>query len=267
MSLPLFDLLVIIIMLTIAIALPIVYARVVLGGRRVALRPLKPLNHIDSALVRAAETGNPIHLAPGAGALHGQNIAPESLAGLMLTQRISDIAAKRGATVTVSSGDAVAHLALRGVVRDTYREAGYAEDYHPEAIQLFADHEPLAYAAGVGQRYRTEAMEASVAVGAFGDSFLLLGEQGRKYGVDQIGGTTNPSSLAASILTTNGTLYGEEIYAAEAYVTKTPIGLARLLTHDTLRLIIVGVIIVGIILVSLSDLGIVDAGFPLLPKR
>jgi hypothetical protein len=266
-SVSLFELLIAFLILTFAIALPFVYARLVTGGRTIERRPLPALDQLNAALARAAETGKPIHLSPGAGALHGATIDPESLAGLVLAQRIASAAARRGATITASSGDAVSHLALRGMIRVAYRNAGYSEDFQPDNIHLYADHDPLAFAAGLGNRYVAETMEASVTVGAFGETYLLAGEQGRQHLIPQVAGTTNPISLAAAILTADGTLLGEEIYAAEAYIAPTPLGIARLLTHDAIRLLLIIIIIVGLILVSLQDFGILPGSFPLLPTR
>lgn len=266
-SVSLFELLIAFLILTFAIALPIVYARLVTGGRAIEQRPLPALDQLNTALARAAETGQPIHLSPGAGSLHGSTINPESLAGLVLAQRVASAAARRGASITASSGDAVAHVALRGMVRVAYRNAGYSEDYQPTSIHLYADHDPLAFAAGLGNRYVAETMEASVTVGSFGESYLLFGEQGRQRGITQVAGTTNPTSLGSALLTADGTLLGEEIYAAEAYIAPTPLGIARLLTHDAIRLLLIVIIIVGLILVSLQDAGIVSGSFPVLPTR
>ena len=248
----LFELLIIFLLLTFAIVLPFIYARLVTGGRTIERRSLPALDELNMAMARAAETGQPIHISPGAGSLHGTTIAPESFAGLMLAQRVAVAAARRGANISASSGDAVAHLAVRGTVRVAYRNAGYAEDYRPNSIQLYADHDPLAFAAGVGNRYATETVEASVTVGDFGDTYLLLGEQGRQRNIPQIAGATNPASLASAIITANGTLLGEEIYAAEAYVAPTPLGIARLLTHDAIRWMLIAIILIGLVLKALN---------------
>ena len=266
-SVSLFELLIAFLILTFAVALPFVYARLVTGGRTIERRPLPALDELNAALARAAETGKPIHLSPGAGALHGTAVDPESLAGLVLAQRVAAAAAGRGATIMASSGDAVSHLALRGMIRVACRDAGYSEDFQPDSIHLYADHDPLAFAAGLGNRYVSETMEASVTVGAFGEAYLLAGEQGRQHQIPQVAGTTNPTSLAAALLTANGTLLGEEIYAAEAYIAPTPLGIARLLTHDAIRFLLITIIVVGLILVSLQDFGILSDSFQLLPTR
>ena len=49
-----------------------------------------------------------------------------------------------------------------------------------------------------------------------------------------------------------GTLIGEEIYAAEAYLARSPAPLARLLTQDALRTVIIIAIILLMILAALG---------------
>ena len=261
-----FEILVVSLILTLAIALPFVYARLVTGGRKINRRPLPPIDLINSALARAAETGQPIHVSPGSGSLDGSTINPETLAGLVLAQRITDIAARRGAGISASSGDPIAHLALRGTVRRAYRDAGYSEDYRPELIQTLAANDPIAFSVGLSNRVTSEPMEASITVGSFEQGYLLFAEPGRANNILQIAGTTDQQALTAALLTANGTLLGEEIYAAEAYIAPTPLGFARILTHDVLRSVIIGIIIFGIILVSLGQLAILPQDFPLLPR-
>lgn len=247
-----------ILLITVAIVLPLLYARVYSGGRSIRLRRMPAVEGLNQALVRAAESGKPVHLAPGSGALHGVDIAPETFAGLVLAQTMANVATRRGATVIASSGDAVTHLALRGAIHTAYRDAGYSDDYKPNEIELFADHNALAFAAGQAQRLKAQPMEASIEVGAFGESFLLIGEQGRQSGIEQLAGTTQPSSLAAAVLTANHVLYGEEIYVAEAYIAPTTLGTARIMSHDMLRYIIIGLLLLGVTLALLRDFSILD---------
>ena len=251
--------------LAFAIFLPFIYARTISAGRLTQRRRLPATETINTALARAAETGQPIHVSPGSGSLHGQRgveIAPETFAGLMLAQRIAESATRRGTPLAASSGDAVSHLALRGVINATYRDAGYGDEYQSQQIQLLADQDPLAFAAGLANRYQEQPFEASVAVGAFSDRYLLAGEQGRQAGVRQVAGTTNVVSLAAAVLTSNDVLYGEEIYAAEAYVNPSPLGTARLLTHDALRILVIIVLAALVLLAVARDAGLLPAGFP-----
>lgn len=222
---------------------------------RFTRRPLQPVDDIHRALNRSSETGRAVHITPGAGPITNQPIGAESFAGLMLTQRLAQQAARRGGTMAASSGDAAAHLALHGMIRQAYQDAGYAEVHHSDDIQLFAHNDQMAFAAGQSGRFAAEPFEASIAVGSFGGSYLLIGAAGQSRRLNQIAGTVNPESLAAMVLTSDTVLMGEDVYAAEAYVAPTRSGLARLITHDVLRATIIVLLLLGLLLEGLSTAG------------
>ena len=147
-------------------------------------------------------------------------------------------------------GDAVAHLALRGTLRQAYQRAGLGQDYDPTNVQMLAHQDPMAYASGVTTLYGRQKLEASQMIGSFGQEFLLAGEDGQQREVPQFGGATTTTALPLVYLTTQATLIGEEIYAAEAYLARSPAPLARLLTQDALRTAVIIAIIILMILAA-----------------
>lgn len=254
-------------LLTILVVVALVWlhhARVI-GGRLPARRPLPALDTLRAALGRGAETGRAIHISPGAGLIGAgegsrANTA-EMLAGLLTAERIAAEAALNGAPILASSADAVAHLALRGSVRQAFQVAGQTQDYDPARVQLLAQSDDLAYAAGVTTLYGRQNLEASVLVGSFGQEFLLIGEDGAQRDLPQIAGTSAGSALPLMALTTPATLIGEEIFAAEAYLTPARSAQARLLTQDVLRTVAI-TLLVGGFLYSLFHASL---GLPPLP--
>lgn len=220
------------------------HVRAVRGTGTAFRRPLPALDVTKHALERAAETGRAIHLSPGNGAIGSRSSTVETIAGLLAAERVASEAALNGAPILVSSGDAVAHLALRGVVRQAYQQAGLGQDYNASDVQLLAHQDPLAYASGVATFYGRQRLEASQLIGHFGQEFLLAGEDGAQRGVAQVAGTTTTTALPLVYLSTDTTLIGEEIYAAEVYLAQTPAPYARLLTQDVLRTVVIIVIVV-----------------------
>lgn len=212
-------------------------------------RPLPALETLRAALGRGAETGQAVHLSPGAsimGAADGSRAtSTELVAGLLMAERAAGEAARNGAPILVSSGDIVAHLALRGSVRQSYRAAGQAQDYDPGRVQLLAHHDELAYATGVATIYGRQSLEASAMIGGFGQEYLLAGEEGAQRGLPQVVGTTSSAGLPLMLLTTPATMIGEEIYAAEAYLAPPGPAQARLLTQDVLRTTVIVLLVVG----------------------
>jgi hypothetical protein len=243
-SLPPEALLLLIVVLVVVILTLLHHARALAGKRPINRRPLPGLSVISQALARGAETGRAMHLSPGSGAIGARASTAETIAGLLLSERVATEAALNGAPLLASSGDAVAHLALRGTLRQVYQRAGLGQDYEPANVQLLAHQDAMAYASGVTTLYGRQQLEASQLVGAFGQEFLLAGEDGAQRGVPQLGGATTATALPLVYLTTDGTLVGEEIYAAEAYLARSPAPLARLLTLDVLRTVVIVAIIV-----------------------
>jgi hypothetical protein len=252
MSLPPETLLLLIVVLLVIILTLLHHARALAGKRPISRRPLPGLDIVGQALARGAETGRAIHLSPGSGAIGSRSSTVETVAGLLAAERVATDAALNGAPLLASSGDAVAHLALRGTLRQAYQRAGLGQDYDPENVQLLSHQDPMAYASGVTTLYGRQKLEASQLIGNFGQEFLLAGEDGAQRGVPQLGGTTNATGLSLIYLTAEGALIGEEIYAAEAYLARSPAPLARLLTQDALRTVIIIAIVLVLILAAVG---------------
>ncbi len=254
-----------IVALAIVIALVWLHHARVIAGRLPERRPLPALTALQTALARSAETGRAVHLSPGAstiGAGEGQRASTaELLAGLSVVRQASEQAAASGSAVIVSSADAVAHLALRGAVRQAYRTVGQPQAFDPQRIELWAHADPMAYAAAVAAQYRREPLEASLMTGAFGQEVLLAAEVGADLQLPQVLGSTHPSALAVMAVTTPHLLIGEEIFAAEAYLSSAPGPQARLLTHDALRVAVIWLLVLAF------GYGLIQAvfGLPALP--
>ncbi|MFQ3662324.1 MAG: DUF6754 domain-containing protein [Chloroflexaceae bacterium] len=226
------------------------HARALRGGVT-PQRPLPALDALRAALGQAAETGRAVHLSPGAsvlGASSGvRSAATELVAGLLLAEQAAARAARNGTPILVSSGDVVAHLALRGGIRQAFHQAGQAQDFEPAQVQLLTHHDELAYVTGVTTLYGRQPLEASAMLGGFGQEFMLVGEDGAQRGIPQVAGTTSTTGLPLMLLTTPATLIGEEIYASEAYLAPAGPAQARLLTQDVLRTAVIVLLIGGLV--------------------
>jgi hypothetical protein len=220
------------------------HERVRTGNMKVSTRPLRALEIVRRALANGAETGRAIHLSPGPGSVGGRGSTAETIAGLLTIERVATEAALNGVSILATSGDAVAHLALRGTLRQSYQRAGLGQDYRPANIQMLAHQDPMAYASGVTTLYGREKLEVSQMLGSFDHELLLAGEVGGQLGISQIAGATSTNAQPLAILSCDATLIGEEIYAVEAYLASAPSAQARLVTHDVLRTVVIVVIIV-----------------------
>ncbi|NOK59719.1 MAG: hypothetical protein GFH27_549285n243 [Chloroflexi bacterium AL-W] len=247
--------LLLIIVLLVMILTLLHHARAMAGKLPTYRRPLPALEIVRRALERGAETGRAIHLSPGSGSIGSRSTTVETVAGLLAAERVSTEASLNGAPILASSGDAVAHLALRGFLRQAYQRAGFGQDYDPANVQLIAHQDPLAYASGIAALYGRQRLEASQLIGSFGQEFLLVGEIGAQQGVPQVAGATTSQSLPLVYLSADGVLIGEEIFAAEAYLSRSPAPQARLMTQDILRTVVI-VILIILLLIAIAGIPI-----------
>lgn len=250
MILPPETLFLLIVILLVVIITLLHHARAASGKRPIVRRALPALDPIWRALARGAETGRAIHLSPGSGTVGARASTVETVAGLLAAERVAGEAARNSAPLLISSGDAVAHLALRGSLRQAYQRAGMGQDYDPANVQLLAHQDPMAYASGVTTLYSRQKLEASQLIGGFGQEVLLATEHGAQQEVPQIGGAATTTALPLLYLSTDATLIGEEIYAAEAYLSRSATAQARLLTIDQLRTVIIIAIAVLLVLAA-----------------
>jgi hypothetical protein len=233
-----------IITLLVVILMLLYHRRALDAARPIARRPIAALELMRRALAYGAETGQSIHLSPGAGGVGSRATTAETIAGLLAAERVATEAALNGAPILASSGDAVAHLALRGTLRQAYQRAGFGQDYDPVNVQLLAHQDPMAYASGVTTLYGRQRLQASQLIGAFGQEFVLAGEVGAQRDVPQLAGATTTTALPLVYLAADGALVGEEIYAAEAYLARSSAPMGRLLTQDALRTVVIVAILV-----------------------
>lgn len=244
MNLPLQTLALLVVVCIVIILTFLYHARARDQRRTFSRRPLLALDALRRGLGSGAETGRAIHLSPGSGTVGARATTAETIAGLLVSERTATEAALRGIPVVASSGDAVAHLALRGALRQAYQRAGLGQDYDAGRVQLLVQQDPMAYASGIVTLYGRQRFEASQLIGSFGQEVLLATEIGAQADVPQVVGATTSTALPLAYLTAEGTLIGEEIYAAESYLARVPEAQGRLLTHDALRTVAIVAIIV-----------------------
>jgi hypothetical protein len=219
----------------VALLLSAVYALRARSGRLPSFRSLPGIDRLHALFSEESESGRALHVASGAGRLSATGVAAETLASLLIAQRVAEATARRGGRVAATSGDIVSHAALRGTIHGAYRQAGFGADYRPDAIQLVAQQTPVAYAAGVAARYAAEPIAVSVVAGSYEAEALLISEEGQAHAIPQIAATSSLAALPVLTLSADTTLVGEDLFAAEAYLTEAAASKARLMTQDALR--------------------------------
>ena len=219
------------------------------AGHKPHLRPLSAFDALSGMSGRAAESGRILHVGLGTGGISGPDTAI-SLAGLTALENLADQAVASQSRLVVTVADPTLLPAAQEVLRRAYARQGRSDDLSPSQVRLLAP-DSTAYAAGIMGILEGEDPLANVTIGAFGDEYLLIGETGVKKDLDQVAGTDDPAALAFMYTTTNDTLIGEEIFAADAYLRGSAESVAGLIVQDWWRYLVVLVIVVGVLLETL----------------
>jgi hypothetical protein len=214
-----------------------------------ALRPIPAYDALKRLLAGAAEAGRPVHISIGiAGA--GNASTADTTAGLYALAFLADRAAVSAIPPIVTVTDPTALPLAQDQLRRAYQRQGYPDEYDPRQARFIApsiNRRATAYAAGVMDVLRHERVMANVMLGAFGDEFLLMGETGAQQNLLQAGGTSNPFVLPFVYTSVAQPLYGEEIYAAGAYLSAQPGHIGSLLAQDALRAVFVLMMILAVL--------------------
>ena len=225
------------------------YATVrVKAGRVPLLRRIAAFDAVKDSIGRSMEAGQQTHLSLGLGGMANETTA-DSLAGLAVLRYLARQSAAVGILPTVTMANPMVMLFAQNIRRAAHRDDPKGAEESFQTTRWIAL-QPAAYAAGVMNILDQDNVKANVMIGTFGDEYLLMGETASRRGLAHIAGTSVPSTLPFMYASADETLFGEEIYAAGAYLEKHPFHLGSLVAQDTFRWLIGLLILVSTFIAS-----------------
>jgi len=228
------------------LVLVLVYSAIVLltiyfaQRRDMYIRPIAGLEAVDEAIGRATEMGQPILYVTG---LSGVSDIATIAAMLILGHLVKRTAAYE-TPIIVPCNDPIVMAVEREIVRDAYIEAGKPQNYDPDNIFYITDSQ-FGYVAAVDGIMLREKPAANFYMGGFYAESLILAETGSASGAIQIAGTDSDTQLPFFITACDYTLMGEELYAASAYLSRSPLLLAQLKGQDIGKVVIIALLLAG----------------------
>ena len=208
-----------------------------------ARRSLIPFEALRRQVGRAVESGRRLHVTLGRAPLFGL-AGPTSAAALGVLDYLARESGQSGVPPVVTVGEATLLPAAQGTVRRGYEAAGRGEAFRLRDVRFVAqDAYPMTYAAGVSAILEQDEVGSNVAVGRFGPEIGVIAEAGSRGQMAQIMGSDDPTAIAVAVAYSENVLWGEELFAAGAYLEESPLQLASLRTQDILRWLLVAVIL------------------------
>lgn len=229
----------------------LVFRRLLITGRPVGLRPLLAYASLKGQIGRAVESGSRLHISLGqAGFTNPAN--PTTLAGTAVLDHLAREGYENGIPPLASVGEGTILPVAQESLRHAYIEAGSPKGVKLETAEFIAhETDSIAYMGGVSNLIHKQKLISNIMVGQFGPEIAIVSEAAQYHQVDQVIGSDNPLAMAVAYTATPNILVGEELLAAAAYLDRQPGQMARLLTQDVLRwvvvLLILGIAVYGLI--------------------
>lgn len=216
------------------------YATKYIRGR--TIRRIEGLDAIEEAVGRAVEMGKPVHDCPGGGGFDSQ-YAQQTVAAIGIIGHVAKLCASRGAELKVSVNVAHTLPAVEEMIRTSYLSEGQLEQFSPDIVRFLPNQNALfSYCMGMFER---EQIAANIMVGAYFWEAIVLAEHGGSVGAMQIGGTARQSQLPAFVASCDYLIIGDEMFAANAYLTQDEEQIASIAGQDIVRAIVLTLMVLG----------------------
>ncbi len=212
------------------------------------LRPIAAFDDLKGIAARLKASGGDTHLALGTGRITDATTA-ETLAGVEVLSYLAENAARSKTAPVVTTADPAAAFLAQHTVRNAFHGDTAAIEATGANVRWISP-QPAAYAAGVMSTLAQENVQDNVLIGKFGDEFLLMGEAGYRLRppLKTVAAATDPNVLPYVMATAPNGLWGEEMFAAGAYLAEKPAHIGSLLAQDALRWVVGLVILGGVII-------------------
>lgn len=244
--------LLVLILIALTITLLLLIWRRIRGGTTLGLRRLAAYEALRRQPAHTVETGRRLHVTPGRADLHTSQ-APASVAGLGV---LAELTQENGPAPVVTVGAPTLLPAAQGVVLRGYEVTGRATEARLGDTHFLAAREfSFVYGAGASVLIGQPEVGGNVVLGHVGSEMALMAEAGQRHGVEQVLGSDDPGAMAVATVFTPHAIWGEELFAARAYLEESPLQLASLRTQDILRWLLAAGILVAAALRLLGLIG------------
>jgi hypothetical protein len=211
-------------------------------GWNFTIRKIAGLDAVEEAVGRSTEMGKSILFVPGIQDM--DNV--QTVAGMSILSSIASMAAKYETKIDVPVSKSLVMSTGRETVKEAYTTAGRPDLFHEDIVHYVTD-EQFGYVAAIDGTMLRERPAACFYMGAFFAESLILAETGNSIGAIQIAGTAQPTQLPFFVAACDYTLIGEELFAASAYLSKSPQLLGSLRGQDIGKAVAMFFIVVGVL--------------------
>lgn len=215
------------------------------------LRDIPSFTRLIREIDLAVEDGSRIHVSLGNADISGPNSA-SALVGLMMLQRITEIAADSDHPPVATSGSPSVALVAQDTLRSTYQSMGAISNYS-DSLGRVTGLTPFSYAAGTLPLIRDEQVSANILAGSFGPEIALIAGSSSKKTVLTLAGSDSLPAQSILFVTADEQLIGEELFAGGAYIGAGNMHIASLHAQDAIRWLLIVIISISALIGMFSS--------------
>jgi hypothetical protein len=143
----------------------------------------------------------------------------QTIAGLAILGSIARLTAEYETRLDCPVSKSLVMAVGRETVREAYYSVGKPDHYSDDIVHYITD-EQFGYVAALDGIMVRDKPATCIYMGAFFAESLILAETGNSIGAIQVAGTAMPTQIPFFFVACDYTLIGEELFAAQAYLSK-----------------------------------------------
>jgi hypothetical protein len=225
-------------------------------GEEMKIRKIAGIEAVDEAVGRATEMGKSVLFIPGIQDMDDV----QTIAGLTILGSIARLTAEYETRLDVPVSKSLVMAVGRETVREAYYAVGRPDEYSDDIVHYITD-EQFGYVAALDGIMVRDKPATCIYMGAFFAESLILAETGNSIGAIQVAGTAMPTQIPFFFVACDYTLIGEELFAAQAYLSKDLRLIGSLKGQDVgkmLSMIAICVVAVVATVAAVTQIGFLD---------
>ena len=193
----------------------VVYVFLANKGIEMKIRKIAGIDAVEEAVGRATEMGKSVLFVPGIQDMDDV----QTIAGMTILGSIARLTAEYETRLDVPVSKSLVLAVGRETVREAYYAVGRPDLYSDNIVHYITD-EQFGYVAALDGIMVRDRPATCFYMGAFFAESLILAETGNSVGAIQVAGTAMATQIPFFFVACDYTLIGEELFAAQAYLSK-----------------------------------------------
>lgn len=225
----------------------------VLQRGRFTLRRITAYEQMPQLAGLSIESNRPMHLSIGGTGLGGESTLLAIATAELANQIVRRLAIGDVPPILTLSNTSALPLG-QDTLRRAYASRGMLDRYRATSVRWYpSGTRSLAFAAALNVMLADDDVSSTVMAGSYGPELALIMDGSYKRGVPIIATSDQLEGQAVAFALSTDTLIGEEVFAANGYLSGDGSQTTEAAVIDFLRWMVIAVILIGMVVTAIGD--------------